>query len=240
MLTLSIIIPAYNEEKFIRVLLDKIYSVNTEIEGFKKEVIVVDDGSDDSTANIASKYSWINLIQQDNQGKGAAVQRGVAEATGDAILIQDADLEYDPDDYHKILAEYSVNKVAVYGSRTLGVIKRKGRVWPFVGKHEKQSLGPWIMNIILFIETWVLYRVKVTDMLTAYKLYPADVLKSFDIKTRGFETDHEITSKLVKSGIQIIEVPISYEPRSVDEGKKIRAIDGLIAIWTLIRFRFSN
>ena len=240
MLTLSIIIPAYNEEEYIGILLDKIYSVNTNDEGFKKEVIVVDDGSTDSTANIASNYAWVKLIQQKNRGKGAAVQRGIAESSGDVILIQDADLEYNPDDYHHMLREYSNNNVAVYGSRTRGVIKRRGKVWPFVGKHEKQSLGSWLMNIILLIETQLLYRVTITDMLTAYKLYPANIIKSFCIRTCGFETDHEITSKLIKSGVNIIEVPILYEPRSVDEGKKIKAIDGLIAILTLIRFRFLD
>lgn len=241
MKTVSIVIPAYNEGNFIATLLEKILQVPTEDMGFAKQIIVVDDGSTDATAERASAFAEVQVIQQQNQGKGAAVQRGVQEATGDFILVQDADLEYDPADYLPMLEELGrAERRSVYGSRPLGIIRDCGWRWPFPGRHADQGLGPWVMNIVLVSLFLLLFRRWITDSLTAYKIYPTALIKSFSVKTCGFETDHELTCKLLKAGISIVEVPIAYEPRSLEEGKKIRPLDGLIALWTIVRFRFVD
>ncbi len=237
---LSIVIPAFNEERSIAKLLDIVTQVPTESIGFSKEVILVDDGSKDRTAEIAERYSGVRVIRQLNQGKGRAVQAGVREATGDFILVQDADLEYDPHDYLPILSAISDDNMAVYGSRVLGQSLKQGKFHLLRGKHPQQGLGPWLAGVLLSLITFMVYGRWISDTLTAYKLYPASILKSFAIKTHGFETDHEITAKLIRHGVRIIEVPISYTPRSVEEGKKIRARDGFIALGTLLRFRFLS
>lgn len=238
----SIIIPAYNEETFIGVLIKKILNIDLEHLGFAKEVIVVDDGSQDKTYEIASNCEGIRCIKQfKNQGKGAAVQRGIKESTGDWILVQDADLEYEPNDYIPLLKALENEKeMAIYGSRTMGQIKDHGWYHFFPGKHKNQSFGPWFAGVILSIWTFLLYGRWISDTLTAYKLYPAKGIKNFSIKTCGFETDHELNAKLIKSGTQIKEIPISYYPRSIADGKKIKPIDGLIAIWTLLKYRFID
>jgi glycosyltransferase involved in cell wall biosynthesis len=233
---LSIVIPAYNEEVFIETLLKTILAVDTESLGFEKEIIVVNDGSGDGTADAVRHFSSVTLIDQRNRGKGAAVQRGISEASGDFILVQDADLEYEPADYRPMLEAILAGATCVYGSRTLGQLRALG--WTATpGRHSKQSLGPWLAGGILSIFTFLLYGVWISDTLTAYKLYPRSVFDWMKIKTHGFETDHEITAKLIRAGIRIKDVPISYHPRSVEEGKKIKASDGLMAIWTLVRFR---
>jgi glycosyltransferase involved in cell wall biosynthesis len=235
---LSIVIPAYNEEAFIATLLETILAVDTESLGFEKEIIVVNDGSKDGTADCVRRFPSVTLIDQKNQGKGAAVQRGIREATGDLVLVQDADLEYAPADYLPMLDRFRAGAACVYGSRTLGQFKQQG--WTVTpGRHPEQSLGPWLAGWILSAITAVLYGVWITDTLTAYKLYPRSVFAWMKIKTHGFETDHEITAKLIRAGIRIQEVPISYRPRSVEEGKKIKASDGFKAVWTLLRFRFT-
>ena len=236
---LSIIIPAFNEASFISSVLAHVLSIPTESVGYVKEIIVVDDGSTDDTFELASHFSGIKVFRQSNQGKGAAVQFGVTQATGDFILVQDADLEYEPTDYLPMLkAIDGKDDVAVYGSRFKGVIRDYGWKWPFPGRNPSQDFGPWLANILISTVALFLYGRFITDMLTAYKLYPSKLVQGMKIKTCGFETDHELTAKLIKLGIKINEVPIAYKPRSVSEGKKIRARDGLIAIWTLIRFRF--
>jgi dolichol-phosphate mannosyltransferase len=241
MKTVSIIIPAFNEGAFIAQLLDKIIEVPTESIGFTKEIIVVDDGSTDNTFAVASGFAGVTVIKQANSGKGRAVQRGVQDCTGDYVLVQDADLEYSPEDYLLLLPALTAdNNTAVYGSRPLGVIEKHGWKYPFPGRDPRQQLGPWIMNVVLAIQTFSLYGRWITDMLTGYKVYPSAIIKDFNIKTHGFETDHELSAKLVKAGVDIVEIPISYTPRSLAEGKKIRAVDGLIAIWTLIKYRFVN
>jgi glycosyltransferase involved in cell wall biosynthesis len=238
---LSIIIPAYNEAKFIGKLLERVQQVPTEQVGFEKEIIVVDDGSKDGTFEVASSYAGVKCFKQvPNQGKGRAVQRGVRESTGDYVLVQDADLEYDPDDYVSMLSKLTADGISVYGSRTLGQRRDNPHGSWLWGKHPNQSFGPWLAGILLSLWTLLLYGHWISDTLTAYKLYPAAILKSFVIRTHGFETDHEITAKLIRAGISIVEVPIHYTPRSVDEGKKIKPRDGLIAVLTLLRFRFAH
>jgi glycosyltransferase involved in cell wall biosynthesis len=239
---LSIIIPAYNEEQFIGTLLRRIQEVSTELYGFEKEIVVVDDGSSDRTYEIAAQFRGVRCIRQSpNRGKGRAVQRGFLESTGDFVLVQDADLEYDPNDYLPMLRALGENeRIAVYGSRVLGQLKHKRGISSYLGKHKDQTVGAWLANVLLSLWTFLLYGKWIADPLTAYKLYPSEILKSFVVKTHGFETDHEITAKLIRSGVPIIEVPISYSPRSVEEGKKIKARDGFIAVWTLVRFRFVN
>jgi dolichol-phosphate mannosyltransferase len=237
--TVSIVVPAYNEEAFIGTLLDRVLRVDTESVGFSKEIVVVDDGSKDGTGDAVRRFPAVRLIQQPNQGKGRAVQRGIAEATGDFILVQDADLEYDPADYIPMLTRLASVGGSVYGSRTLGQLREHG--WSLTpGRHPQQRLGPWVANVLLTMWTFLLYGKWITDTLTGYKIYPRGFFSEVEILTRGFETDHEITAKLIRLGIRIQEIPISFSPRSEEEGKKIRARDGLIAVWTLLRFRFKS
>ncbi len=236
---LSIVIPAYNEERFIGELLEKIVGVDTESIGYCKEVVVVDDGSSDNTAAIVSRYTWVTLVKQNNQGKGAAVRNGIYHSTGDYLLVQDADLEYDPEDYKVMLTELNRQSgaVAIYGSRTMGMSAGHPL---FKSKHKEQGFGQWLAGRVLSLWAWLLFGKYISDTLTAYKLYPNLILKNLPIVTNGFETDHELTCKLIKHGVQIVEVPISYSPRSVAEGKKIKARDGVIALWTFLRFRIYS
>jgi dolichol-phosphate mannosyltransferase len=237
--TVSIIVPAYNEEAFIGTLLERVISADTDSLGFAKEIIVVDDGSKDGTSAAVGRFPAVRLVRQENQGKGRAVQHGIREATGDYILIQDADLEYDPADYIVMLAELARRGGCVYGSRTLGQLWENG--WTLTpGRHPHQSIGPWVANLLLTLWTFLLYGKWITDTLTGYKIYPREFFSRVEIVTRGFETDHEITARLIRLGIPIREVPVSFSPRSKEEGKKIRARDGLVAIWTLLRFRFAS
>jgi len=238
----SIVIPAYNEAAYIGNLLRAIAQVDTRPFGFEKEVLVVNDGSTDSTEALAREFApyGVKVFNQvPNQGKGRAVERGIRESSGDYILVQDADLEYDPCDYLPMLARLNNGADSVYGSRVLGQMRRSG--WSLApGKHPSQGFGPWFGGVVLSLWTFLLYGRWISDTLTAYKLYPAKLLKTIKVETHGFETDHEITAKLIRLGVRIAEVPISYRPRSVAEGKKIRPRDGLIAVWTLLKFRFKK
>jgi len=243
---LSIVIPAYNEEAFIAELLERVVAVPTEKLGFQKEILVVNDGSKDGTEAAAKRFAATHaevriLTQVPNQGKGKAVRRGIQESTGDFVLIQDADLEYDPADYMALLEALGAHSEqrSVYGSRTLGQARRQKGYTLFWGRHAEQKLGPWVAGQLLTFWTLLLYGAHITDTLTAYKLYPAQVVRAMEIETAGFETDHEITAKLLRGGVKIIEVPIAYHPRSVDAGKKIKPIDGLVAVWTLLKYRFA-
>ena len=241
---LSIIIPAFDEENYIYKLLENVHSVDTEKVGFNKEIIVVDDGSTDQTLKLAwkaaSEFPDISVIHQENQGKGKAVQTGIKEAKGDFVLVQDADLEYDPKDYVAMLKCLEDSGTSIYGSRILGQIHYFNRRFPFIGRHPEQGIGPWMAGALLTLCVIFLYGRWITDTLTAYKIYPIHEIRKMDIITHGFETDHEITAKLIKNGIQILEVPIHYHPRSIKEGKKIRMRDAFLALWTFLRFRLTK
>ena len=232
--SLSIIIPAYNEEQTIRKLLDKVCAV-TLIEGISKEILVIDDGSSDSTNDIVAEYvsslgvKNIRLISKErNQGKGAALRKGIEVATGDFIIIQDADLEYDPEDYNLLLPHLLNGEKVVYGSRFL----RKEN------KHSYQSF--YYGGLLVTFFTNLLFLQKLTDEPTCYKAFETNFLKSIPLKCTGFAFCPEVTAKTAKKGIKIKEVPIHYYPRSIEQGKKIKWTDGLDALWTLLKYRLID
>jgi glycosyltransferase involved in cell wall biosynthesis len=235
--TLSIVIPAYNEERFIATLIDRIKAVDLASAGFARELIVVDDGSRDRTAEIAAGLDDVRLIRQPNGGKGSAVRAGIAGATGDFVMIQDADLEYDPQDYLPMLqAVASGQSAIVYGSRylkypTRGVLKN---LW--AGRHPKQSLAAYVGGQSLSFAGLLFTRRYLTDTVTALKLFPRSLLIDLALESSGFELDHEITAKVLARGHRIVEVPIRYYPRSRAEGKKIGLRDWFKAIRTFQRF----
>ena len=240
MRVLSVVVPAYNEEAFIGAMIEAILKVDTESSGFTKEIIVVNDGSKDGTEAVVRRYPQVKLInQQPNQGRGAALRRGTDAATGDYILFQDADLEYSPADYPALLAELQSGDRVVYGNRLAGVIREFGR-GVFPGKHPRQGIAPWAAALVIRAWTSVLVGHWVPDMYTGLKLYPAAPLQKLTLETSGFELDHEITVKLYRAGLKFGEAPIRYNPRSVEEGKKIRPMDGVIALWTVLKYRFRR
>lgn len=224
---LSVIIPCYNEENTIEKIIKLVEEVPIE-----KEIIVVDDGSTDKSPEIlrsvASKKPYIKLIlSPKNRGKGASIRLGLKETTGDYVIIQDADLEYNPQDYLKLLEETKKGTDIVYGSR-------------FAGSYKNMTSLHYLGNRFLTFLTNILYGVKLTDMETCYKLIPGDFARSISIKSDRFDFEPEITSKILKSGLKITEVPISYNGRTWKEGKKITWRDGVYAIKTLIKFRFFD
>lgn len=227
-LTLSIVIPAYNEERFIGKLLEQVAAVDLESLGVGKEVIVVDDCSRDRTAAIASTFDGVRLHRlAENSGKGAAVRAGLDLAQGDYVIIQDADLEYDPRDYSAMMrAIFETRADVVYGSRyTAG------------GRHQGQSWPAYLGGRSLSVVCWLSTGSYLTDTVTALKLFPRALLTGLDLRTSGFELDHEITAKVLAKGLRIVEVPVRYYPRSREEGKKIGARDWFIGVRTYFRFR---
>ena len=239
MRTLSIVIPAYNEEPFIGTLLERIRDVDLRGMGVGSEIIVVDDCSTDRTADIVGGFAEVTLVRQPvNGGKGRAVRTGIARSTGDYLLIQDADLEYDPRDYPAMLELVLSGRAdVVYGSRYLRRPDRGPLANLAGGKHADQSWTAYLGGQSLSVVTWALTGHYLTDTVTAYKLYPRPWLASLDLKTSGFETDHEITCKALARGLRIVEVPIRYYPRTRAEGKKIGLRDWVIATRTLWRYR---
>jgi dolichol-phosphate mannosyltransferase len=226
--TLSIVIPAYNEERFIGTLLERIAAVDLAPLGLDKEVIVVDDGSRDRTVEIASAAPGARVHRMPvNGGKGKAVRAGIGLATGELLIIQDADLEYDPSDYIPMIRALQARQGdVVYGSRYLGR-----------GRHANQSLAAYLGGRSLSLVALVFTGRYLTDTVTAYKLFRRADLAGLTLETSGFELDHEITARLLARGLRIVEVPIAYHPRSREEGKKIGLKDWFSAIRTFARFR---
>ena len=225
---LSIVIPAYNEERFIGTLLERIRAVDLTTLGLTKEVIVVDDHSADRTSEIVLGFPEARLHRMPaNGGKGKAVRQGISMATGRYLIIQDADLEYEPGDYVPMLQALLAGKGdVVYGSRYLGH-----------GRHPNQSLAAYLGGRSLSIAGWLATGRYLTDTVTAYKLFHRADITAIDLRTSGFELDHEITARILARGHRIVEVPIRYAPRSREEGKKIGARDWFTALRTFWQFR---
>jgi dolichol-phosphate mannosyltransferase len=226
--TLSVVIPAYNEERFIATLVGQVLAVPLEALGIDRDVIVVDDCSTDRTSAIVMAIPGVRLFRLErNSGKGAAVREGIAQARGDYLIIQDADLEYDPQDYLPMMQAILDGRAdIVYGSRYLGT-----------GRHGGQSLMAYLGGRSLSVVGWAATGTYLTDTVTALKLFPRTLLPSLALETRGFETDHEITAKVLARGLRIVEVPVRYKPRSREEGKKIGLRDWFVAVRTFWKYR---
>ena len=226
---LTIIIPAYNEAATIAEAIRRVLAT-----GRAEEIVVVDDGSTDGTAEILSRIQNANapvvrvLRHAQNRGKGAAIRTGLAIATGDLVLVQDADLEYEPAEYPVLLAPFSDPAVqVVYGSRNLRRNPHSNFAFYWGGRFLS-----WVANR--------LYGSRLTDEATGYKVVRTSLLRELNLQSEGFEFCAEVTAKLLRRGVRICEVPISYRPRSCAEGKKIRWYDGIGAVGTLVRYRFSR
>jgi dolichol-phosphate mannosyltransferase len=239
-IALSVVIPAYNEAAFIGTLLARIQAVDLAGVAVTAELIVVDDGSADDTADIAARHGGVRVIRQrPNAGKGAAVRAGIAAATGSHVLIQDADLEYDPQDYLPMLSALrgGGDRTVVYGSRYLPYPDASALRNVFAGPWPGQSWAAYLGGRSLSVTAWLTTGRYLTDTVTAYKLFPRALLAGLDLQTTGFELDHEISAKVIAKGYRIVEVPIGYAPRSKAEGKKIGARDWWRALRTFWRFR---
>lgn len=228
--TLSILIPAYNEERFIGALLEQIAHVPLEENGLAREVVVIDDGSRDRTAEIAQGFAGVHVERQENQGKGAAVRRALAVARGELLMIQDADLEYEPNDYLPMVEALDQQGVeAVYGNRY-----HAG--W-FAGRRPGQAWSAYLGGRSLSAAAWLATGVWVADTVTALKLFRREAVADLPLETCGFELDHELTARLLARGRRIAEVPIHYAPRNRLEGKKIGLHDWFVALRTFARYR---
>lgn len=224
---LSLIIPIYNEEKLIKEVLRRVRQLPLD-----KEIILVDDASIDGTHRILEQEvaehpeDTILLTHKENQGKGAAIRTGLKHATGDIIIIQDADLEYNPEEIPQVIKPILEGKTNVaYGSRFLGEVKR-------------MRLPNLIANKILAFVVSVLYGQRITDEATAYKAFRREVIQQIELKCKGFEFCPEVTAKVLRKGEKIIEVPVTFTARTFWEGKKIGWRDFFIALYTLIKYRF--
>ncbi len=222
----SVLIPVFNERETLPEILSRVRAVD-----LKTEIICVDDGSTDGSREILSNEAAIAgtkvLYHDRNLGKGAAVRTALGHVTGDIVVIQDADLEYDPEDYHLLLRPIRLGRAkVVYGSRFKGETKTM-YFWHSVGNH------------FVTLLTNVLFDTTLSDMETCYKMFTADIAGDLSLETPGWGFDPEITARVLKMGYRIYEVPISYTGREYWEGKKIRGVDALTVMWTLLRCRFS-
>ncbi len=231
---ISIIIPVYNEEKTVVKVLNNLTKAKL---GIKKEIIIIDDGSTDNSKNAIksflkdkkkSKLLEFKFLSKKNGGKGSAVRKGIEIATGEIVTIQDADLEYNPIDLKKLIKPIIEEKEkVVYGSR-------------FLKKHKPLYKIYFLGNKFLTLLTKIFYGTKITDMETCYKVFKSEIIKNIKLKSNNFNIEPEITSKILKLGIKIKEVPISYAPRTIEEGKKINWMDGIHAIFTLFYWKFKK
>lgn len=225
---ISIVIPVYNELNTLPEILSRISKV-----GIEKEVVIVDDGSADGTREYLQKIKRDDnikvLFHDENQGKGAALRTGFEHISGDIVIIQDADLEYDPEEYPKLLEPILDNRAdVVFGSRFLGGPHRTLYFWHYAGNRFLTLLSNMLNNLNL------------TDMETCYKAIKADIIKGINLKSNRFGFEPEITAKLARKGCRIYEVPISYSGREYSEGKKVNWKDGISAIWHIFRYRFFD
>jgi glycosyltransferase involved in cell wall biosynthesis len=221
-----VIVPVFNERNTVAEIVRQMRAVDLPVE---REIVIVDDGSGDGTRDVLSQLadSTVHVVlHPHNRGKGAAIRTGLAQVTGDLVLIQDADLEYDPDDWPKLLAPILKGRAqVVYGSR-------------FTGERRNMLFLHWIGNRFLSLLTNVLYNTTLSDMETCYKLFDRELIDSIDLRSERFDFEPEITAKILRRGIRIYEVPISYSGREFDEGKKITWRDGVVAVKTLVKYRF--
>jgi glycosyltransferase involved in cell wall biosynthesis len=218
--------PVCNERKTLREILDRVLRVPID-----KEVIIIDDGSTDGTTELLQTVAECSIkvvFHCRTLGKGASIRTGLEYARGNFIIVQDGDLEYDPMDYLDLLSAMDKEVGAVYGVRNF---KRGKNV---------SSTTFWLGGLFLSRLANLLYGLQITDEATGYKLFRADILKSLQLECVGFEFCPEVTAKLAKKGLKIKETPINYYPRQVTDGKKIRWTDGLVAVWTLIKYRFTD
>jgi len=227
-MNLSVVIPVYNEVENIGEILKRVQSTN-----LASEIIIVDDGSQDGTRdtlkNLDGQEKVRVILHERNQGKGAAVITGLRAAQGDILLIQDADLEYDPRDYPVLLQPIEEGKAdVVYGSRFLGAPHRVTMFWHLMA------------NRLLTLMTNILYNTILTDMETGYKVFRREVIEKMKIRSKRFDFEPEFTAKVLKRHYRIFEVPISFNPRDYSQGKKIKLKDAFAAVWTLLKYRFFD
>ena len=224
---LSVVMPCYNERTTVEEIIRRVLAVPLRI-----ELIVVDDGSKDGTreilAELARQHAFKLVFREQNGGKGAALRRGFEEVTGDLVVIQDADLEYSPEEFPQLIELICEGRAdVVYGSR-------------FLGRHRVFLFTHYLGNKVLTLATNLLYNINLTDMETCYKVMRTEVLRSLTLESDGFGIEPELTAKIFKRQFRVYEVPITYDGRGFEEGKKITWRDGLVALWVLVKNRFAE
>ena len=224
---LSVVMPCFNELETIEEIIRRVLAVPVRI-----QLIIVDDGSSDGTREILSRLQrelgFTLVLQPRNQGKGAALRRGFEEVHGDIVVIQDADLEYSPEEFPSLIELIAEGRAdVVYGSR-------------FLGRHRVFLFTHYLGNRLLTLITNILYNTMLTDMETCYKVMRTEVLRSMSLHSDGFGIEPELTAKIFKRGYRVYELPITYDGRGYDEGKKITWRDGVVALWVLLKYRFTE